>query len=220
MDELTLDGAIYISARAAARAHGYTSDYVGQLLRGGKLHGRKVGRAWYVKKESLARYVAGEGSDKGSAFSSRVVTTPIILRKEAPRVLTREHELLTYISENEPLLPPLEKGEARIVVHPPLEETALKGDTEKTESVFVAPTKMKKESPHSREHKVEASMAIFASLVLSLLLTGGSIIYIHEHLSYDEVKGSRTTFVIEAPKIPVEKTAAAVMGIILSRRAE
>ncbi len=60
MDELEISGKRYISTRRAAREHKYHSDYIGQLIRGGKVHGQKVGRSWYVDEVSLATYLGKE----------------------------------------------------------------------------------------------------------------------------------------------------------------
>lgn len=57
MDSLEIDGKTYVSARKAAKEHGYVADYIGQLIRAGKLVGKKVGRAWYVDAESLDAYI-------------------------------------------------------------------------------------------------------------------------------------------------------------------
>jgi len=77
MDSLVIEGKEYISAKRAAREHSYTMDYVGQLIRGGKLSGQKVGRSWYVEHDSLTAYVrslAGKemkGPSHASAQSNR-----------------------------------------------------------------------------------------------------------------------------------------------------
>lgn len=57
MDELDISGKRYISTRRAAREHGYHSDYMGQLIRGKKVAGQKVGRAWYIEEDSLNIYL-------------------------------------------------------------------------------------------------------------------------------------------------------------------
>ena len=57
MDELEISGKRYISTKRAAREHGYHSDYMGQLIRGKKVAGQKVGRAWYIDEESLNAYL-------------------------------------------------------------------------------------------------------------------------------------------------------------------
>lgn len=56
MDELQISGKRYISSRRIARENGYTADYIGQLIRGGKLAGQKVGRAWYVEASSFEAF--------------------------------------------------------------------------------------------------------------------------------------------------------------------
>lgn len=55
-----LSGKRFISSRRIARENGYTSDYIGQLIRGGKIVGQKVGRAWYVEEASFAAYLGSE----------------------------------------------------------------------------------------------------------------------------------------------------------------
>jgi hypothetical protein len=53
MEEITLDGVVWLSTRRAAELTGYTSDYVGQLARGGKVLARLVGRNWYVGRDAI-----------------------------------------------------------------------------------------------------------------------------------------------------------------------
>lgn len=60
MDELEISGKRYISSRRAGKQYHYHSDYIGQLVRGGKVVGTKVGRAWYVDEASLAAYLGKE----------------------------------------------------------------------------------------------------------------------------------------------------------------
>ncbi len=74
MDELQISGRRFISSRRIAKENGYTSDYVGQLIRGGKVTGQKVGRAWYVDAESFDKYLGGESA----------VIAPIV--QEIPKV--------------------------------------------------------------------------------------------------------------------------------------
>jgi hypothetical protein len=85
MDELLISGKRFISAKRIAREHGYTADYIGQLIRGGKITGQKVGRAWYVDESSFSAYLEGE---------AYVPTTP----KE---VISSEAVLLEVLPEQE-----------------------------------------------------------------------------------------------------------------------
>ncbi len=57
MDELDISGKRYISSKRAAKENRYHVDYIGQLIRAGKITGSKVGRTWYVEAESLDTYL-------------------------------------------------------------------------------------------------------------------------------------------------------------------
>lgn len=54
METLVLDGKEFVKASKAAKELGYTSDYIGQLCRGGKISAHLVGRTWYVDKSELS----------------------------------------------------------------------------------------------------------------------------------------------------------------------
>ena len=145
MDSLEIDGKAYISARRAAKEHGYVADYIGQLIRAGKLVGKKVGRAWYVDVESLDAYIRTsytESSQFGTSAAESAAGLPAEaaptpqqpelaktdLQEEAEAETavaaapdTRErstYELLRYIPEEEPPLPKLSEAseESAIVI--------------------------------------------------------------------------------------------------------
>lgn len=56
METLVLNGKTYVKASKAARDLGYTSDYVGQLCRGGHVDAHLVGRTWYVNQDQLGEH--------------------------------------------------------------------------------------------------------------------------------------------------------------------
>lgn len=56
MDELTIDGKIYLSSKRAAVVTGYAKDYVGQLCREGRVEAKLVGRSWYVYEPSIMKH--------------------------------------------------------------------------------------------------------------------------------------------------------------------
>lgn len=56
MEEIELDGKIYVASKKAAIESGYTQDYVGQLCRGNQIDARRVSGQWYVFVESLRDY--------------------------------------------------------------------------------------------------------------------------------------------------------------------
>lgn len=76
MDELQLSGRRYISSRRLAKEHGYHSDYLGQLIRGGKIKGQKVGRAWYIDAASFEAYIGKELTSLGETENSQPIETP------------------------------------------------------------------------------------------------------------------------------------------------
>lgn len=53
MDELTVNQTKYISSKRAAEVSGYAKDYIGQMVRLGKLDAKRVGRAWYVNEDQI-----------------------------------------------------------------------------------------------------------------------------------------------------------------------
>lgn len=55
-NSLILQDKNYISARRVHELFGYTSDYVGQLCRAGKLDCKMVGRSWFVTEESIVNH--------------------------------------------------------------------------------------------------------------------------------------------------------------------
>jgi hypothetical protein len=52
----------YITLKEAAKISGYSADYIGQLIRKGKIRGRQVytNIAWVTTKEDLRAYLNGE----------------------------------------------------------------------------------------------------------------------------------------------------------------
>jgi hypothetical protein len=61
---MTNDSRKYISLKEAAKISGYSSDYVGQLIRSGKLEGKQVfsNVAWMTTEEAIRKYLKGHNS--------------------------------------------------------------------------------------------------------------------------------------------------------------
>ncbi len=53
MDTINYEGTVYTKASVLAKRFRYTSDYIGQLCRSGKIDSRLVGRSWYVNEAAL-----------------------------------------------------------------------------------------------------------------------------------------------------------------------
>lgn len=76
MDELEISGKRYVSSRRAAKQYRYHSDYIGQLIRAGKVLGTKVGRAWYVEVISLEAYFGKESAQSSTQEFSNALVIP------------------------------------------------------------------------------------------------------------------------------------------------
>lgn len=121
MDELQISGKRFIASRRVAREHGYTSDYIGQLIRKGSLVGQKVGRAWYVEAASLAAFL---GEEVVAPLPEPVIEPAVEVKKETaaasvaapeaePAEALVEEAAAEEIKTPEPELPPEEKVEEK-----------------------------------------------------------------------------------------------------------
>ncbi len=61
MNSLTIDGVHFVKASDAAKRFGYTADYIGQLVRAGKISGQQIGRTWYVREDELTGHKQTKG---------------------------------------------------------------------------------------------------------------------------------------------------------------
>lgn len=104
MDELEISGRRYISSVRAAKEHKYHSDYIGQLVRGGKVVGQKVGRAWYVDADSLAEYLGKEVPARGP-----------MPRVERPEPIEEEKETIAPEVEPEFVMPLRKSGRLHVI---------------------------------------------------------------------------------------------------------
>ncbi|HRH24064.1 MAG TPA: hypothetical protein PK109_00525 [Candidatus Paceibacterota bacterium] len=65
MDELTIEGKLYISSKRAAKLSGYAKDYIGQLCREGRVDSKLVGRSWYVYEPSIREHRFNDERPRG-----------------------------------------------------------------------------------------------------------------------------------------------------------
>lgn len=91
MEELEISGKRYISTRRAAREHGYHSDYMGQLIRGKKVVGQKVGRAWYIEESSLNAYLGhGQAPEPTPVVAPAAPVEAVVEQKPVERLVVEE----------------------------------------------------------------------------------------------------------------------------------
>lgn len=102
------DGKKYVSAVRAAELTGYTSDYVGQLARSGKILSQQVGGRWFVEFEALKAHKAEKDRLLGALQAESVgLQRQPSHQKIAEVTVNQEH--FTYTQDRSDLIPTLEK---------------------------------------------------------------------------------------------------------------
>lgn len=87
MNAVKKDDSPYISLKEAAALSGYSSDYVGQLIRQGKLAGKQIfsNVAWVTTEEALHEYMERKEKSSSSQMGGRRLRD----RFTSPDALTR-----------------------------------------------------------------------------------------------------------------------------------
>lgn len=113
MNELTLDGKLYVSSKRAAELTGYAKDYVGQLCREGRIEARLVGRNWYVLKTALESHRFSGETAKASAETRQALSADWEQPHYAPETVA-EVSFVNRLDESAtpqvPAAVPLESG--------------------------------------------------------------------------------------------------------------
>ncbi len=123
MDAIEISGARYVRATDAARIVGYTTDYVGQLSRAGKIEAQRIGRVWYVKEEDILAHKKGKGRSNKQKTQQQfqktksetevgqihhVMYDPTLVPEFRKRLLDID---VKYERDESPLFPPTERQE-------------------------------------------------------------------------------------------------------------
>lgn len=64
-DEIYFDGVKYVSASDASVHSGLSRDYIARLCREGKVRGRRIGKNWYVERDSFQVFIVEQGYRRG-----------------------------------------------------------------------------------------------------------------------------------------------------------
>ena len=135
METVTLDGVEYTKATTAAKQHGYTSDYVGQLCRAGKVDAQLVGRSWYVNIESLLTHRKGRYRSNQKKTKQAVAEARAELNTAAePRFVTRLAQAnISYEPDLEETIPVPRKVVVESDEEPGLQEAQRTQSMQRTE---------------------------------------------------------------------------------------
>ena len=102
MEVLVVEGEKYVKASSIARDLGYTSDYVGQLCRGGKVEAQLVGRSWYVKEDSIKSHKATRYRSTKKSTQKAIKNTP---QNATQTTKSFEAKLASYEADATELMP-------------------------------------------------------------------------------------------------------------------
>jgi len=168
MKTLVIDGVEFLKASEAAKQFGYTSDYVGQLCRGGKVAAQLVGRSWYVNIDSLtthrkARYRSSQKKTKEALKEVKQAQhqhTDVETPEAQPNFYERlQTHHVRYEPDDGDLLPqprkqrtehPHEEHVAQPVKHLAIESDS-EAETDKAPAAKKAQTEQKEPVPEERE---------------------------------------------------------------------
>lgn len=107
METILDNGVTYVKATALAKKYRYTTDYIGQLCRSGKVDAKLIGRAWFVSESSLTNHKSERYSGVRSAeitINKSLVSDreshSVALRREVRPVLSKSaHRSILQIAE-------------------------------------------------------------------------------------------------------------------------
>lgn len=110
MEEISVNGEIYIKASVLAKNFGYTADYVGQLCRSGQVKATLVGRSWYVNEDSIREHRKGRyrsSASKSKDLLRQEVENRVVTSNSTP---VKSHAIKSrYESDESDLFPALNK---------------------------------------------------------------------------------------------------------------
>ncbi len=115
METVTHGGTVFTKATVLAKKYRYTTDYIGQLCRGGKVESKLIGRAWFVNEESLLQHKSDRYASvrtpeiiiNKSVFSEKSETKIVprilpTLSKNTHRNLQKETHLVVHHEQTSP----------------------------------------------------------------------------------------------------------------------
>ncbi len=118
MDNISLKGENYIKSSKIAAELGYTTDYVGQLCRGGLVAATLVGRTWYVSEKSIKEHKKNRyRSNQAKSFTAIRKLVEDHKDKRSDNLMNRTVSVAAYEEDSEPLLPRIEKVVQKIAYY-------------------------------------------------------------------------------------------------------
>ncbi len=91
--ELFFDKKRYISTKESSKISGYSSDYIGQLCRSGKLDCKRISNTWFIFSDSLDDYIKENGKPSKALKAverKKVLNTQTPVKQESLNVVKEE----------------------------------------------------------------------------------------------------------------------------------
>lgn len=140
MKEVILNEKKYIKASEIAKHLGYTSDYVGQLCRSGKVDAELVGRSWYVEEHSMIkhrknRYRSNQAKSKKAVQQYHAQSQTKISAQQTLRTTTHL-KVHTYEQDDTELIPGKSTTTSESLSAQPAPEHTVRVTTERSKRHF------------------------------------------------------------------------------------
>jgi len=211
MNELTIDGKVYVSSKRAAEITGYAKDYIGQMCREGRVEARLVGRAWYVLESSLREHRFGSGtkeSEPEAPAKPSITDTWATLRYEsepeaAPVVLLPEKQPVNVYERASEAL-----SESETTIQEPQDSANTLADLQSawkdwfTRRELPAPTEEER-SQDAHRHEEEASQSAYEPTEAPV--AAPEPVYVAEAVPAEPMTEEEDT---EAVPVPIERIRA------------
>jgi hypothetical protein len=203
MDELEIGGRRYISTKRAGKDHKYHSDYIGQLIRGKKVVGQKVGRAWYVDVESLEAYFNNEG-----ATFAQVAVAPAsipVVKQVVKQEVVEAPVIAVAAKPVEPVIAPAPTPVVEKVAEPIQVNKVFEVEVAKAPEPIVAFQQTEKNNFYVKE-KFEPIQTSFDENKISLHIAQAqpskNVEYVEEHAPVQREKKGLVYFSDNEPTLP------------------
>jgi hypothetical protein len=189
----------FISTKYASRLSGYTSDYIGQIAREGRIRSEMVGRRRFVCEEDLINYRRVELEAKEAIKRERneklekekKSVTPVPIKVIRDNVIPHERVKADRLDNKDIAGPVLHHGEHFLSPYYESRDssTVLRRKNTRKERVTNVTPRLSK--PQNRSNRIGVAIVVSA-LIPTALLIGGLVFFNSQHLDVATVADTNT----------------------------
>jgi len=156
-DYIFVEGKRYISAKRAANETGYTSDYIGQMAREGRVDSKKVGRVRFVNEDQVKSYTVDSDRKKTAAIRiSDATPVPVSEPATAPEPTPASEPVPAEAPTPTPILEPEPAPAPESVPEPTTPEPAVAPVAEPVAAPVVNVAEKKEEAQATLNNAVKS----------------------------------------------------------------